>query len=144
MADMSDSDEPGVSTEKRSEMLPLVVSALFGGIVLGLFVVLVMYAREPDKYQAGPFLAGLAFFGIVIALCTFVVILIYGVPVHWMLRRFGLDRYPWYLIAGIVPAIPVLVMNYPELYGSLRVAVFGMVATSSTYLARFVYDRGKS
>lgn len=141
---MSGSEESRVSTEKRSEMLPLVASALFGGIVLGVFVVLVMYAREPDKYQTGPFLAGLTFFGIVIALCTFVVILIYGVPVHWILRRYGMDRYAWYLVAGVVPAIPIFVMNYPELYATLRVAAFGMVATSSTYLARFVYDRGKS
>ncbi|MBD3648605.1 MAG: hypothetical protein HUJ31_14395 [Pseudomonadales bacterium] len=129
--------------DRRGEAIPLVLSALFGGTVSGVFVVLVLYAREPDKYQTGPFIAGLAFFGLVIAICTFVFILVYGIPVHLILRRYGIDRFPCYLLAGIIPAVPVLVMNFPELYATLRVAAFGVVATSSIWLARFMVARDR-
>lgn len=126
-----------MSVNWRQELWPLIGSIGFGAFILGIFVIVSMFVSDIDRYQSWAFLTGLLFFGFVISLCTFFAVLLYGVPIYFVFRRFGCNGIHYYLLAGLLPAVPVLAASYPEYYVAGRLIVFGAVTAIATWAARF-------
>lgn len=126
-----------MSVNWRQELWPLIGSVAFGAFMLGVFVVATMFLSDIEKYQAWTFLLGLLFFGFVISLTTFFAVLIYGAPIYFVFRRFDCNGIHYYILAGILPAVPLLVTSYPEYFVAGRLIVFSGITAIAIWCARF-------
>jgi hypothetical protein len=129
------------------ELVKLLASAFLGAASLFPVLMLISFVLALSEGVWGVDLFGAPLNGFHAGLFAFfiayVIVIVYGVPVYFILKKIGKVKIQYFLLAGIVPSLFVFALPNPGVQDFLFLLVCCLTVSASTYYL-MVQRYGKS
>ena len=120
----------------KPTMIAFLLSAPLTGLLIGFAFALM---DDRSNFDFGMLIGGFIF----ASLISYIVVLVFGLPLHWFLGRSDRRKYPYYLIAGAAIPVPLVLLfeMVDEPFGWLFLSGSGALCASLFWLLWFVTIR---